>query len=283
MDVCAALKAFWVPVAAAVIAGFVGLVRTTCAPDVFAKKCKPKHATTEDAKVIRAMICHENELINHRLTWLLVGEGFLFNGIATAWGNQNLVTVLSYIGSLVALSTLPMLIAANKAIDQMVEWWHANRPSDCEKEPDVIGYKQATTTLMWFRTWLNLPAIIVLGWSAVLYVNFTRADDNGNVPPEQPVVSIAGESDHAPSRHDGHARHAGHRSRDDHASHRTGRSDERSGLHRDGPASHRDGPASHRDGRSQSLDADHSAHRHGAAPPSGKEQERNPPHEWRRQ
>jgi hypothetical protein len=35
--------------------------------------------------VIRDMIKHENDVTNHRIMWLLIGQGFIANGFIFAW------------------------------------------------------------------------------------------------------------------------------------------------------------------------------------------------------
>lgn len=37
---------------------------------------------------IREMIKHENELINHRVTWLLVIQGFSYTAVGVAWDSK---------------------------------------------------------------------------------------------------------------------------------------------------------------------------------------------------
>jgi len=41
--------------------------------------------TLDDASTIRQMIAHEDDLINHRLTWLAQLQGFLFAALGFAW------------------------------------------------------------------------------------------------------------------------------------------------------------------------------------------------------
>ena len=38
-----------------------------------------------DPATIRSLIIHENEMINHRMTWFLVLQGFMLTGIAFGW------------------------------------------------------------------------------------------------------------------------------------------------------------------------------------------------------
>ena len=60
--------------------------------------------------VIRAMIRHEDDLTNHRVMWLLVGEGFIANAfVAVKSTLTSTYLLLELAGMLVALSAFVML------------------------------------------------------------------------------------------------------------------------------------------------------------------------------
>jgi hypothetical protein len=62
------------------------------------------------AMVIREMIRHENDLTNHRIMWLLVGEGFIANAYVVAKPEgASANSMLSLVGILIALSAFLML------------------------------------------------------------------------------------------------------------------------------------------------------------------------------
>jgi hypothetical protein len=67
--------------------------------------------------VIRAMIQHEDELTNHRMMWLLVGQGFLANAYVSVVKSAVASTyvMLSLVGLLVALSAFLMLFRSYQA------------------------------------------------------------------------------------------------------------------------------------------------------------------------
>jgi len=72
------------------------------------------------------MIYHENELINHRLTWLCQIQGFLFAALTATWlpsepyaGSNLIRSVICVVGILVAFSSWTGLDAAIQAIESL--------------------------------------------------------------------------------------------------------------------------------------------------------------------
>ena len=74
----------------------------------------------------RDLIMHENELINHRMIWLLMIQGFLFAGLGFVWENNGAVIyVFCAVGLLTAFSLHRILLAGARAIRNMeknFEW-----------------------------------------------------------------------------------------------------------------------------------------------------------------
>src|SRR6185295_17181016 len=69
----------------------------------------PPSGDTSEMKVIREMIRHESDFINHRLTWLAALQGFLIAslGVSLKSGLPNRVTVLlAVVGIVSSLSVL---------------------------------------------------------------------------------------------------------------------------------------------------------------------------------
>ncbi len=105
-----------------------------------------------DWKRVRALIEHENQLINHRITWLLALQAAL----VTLTGS-NLVSLLkegraedvfsimpvALIGFLVSLFITLALSQAERLIHETVEWWHdtrlaGSRPSSDKYHPSLF-------------------------------------------------------------------------------------------------------------------------------------------------
>ena len=62
------------------------------------------------ATVIREMIRHENDVVNHRIMWLLIGQGLFANAYVSAGDDRpNIVLVLAPIGVLMSLSAFVIL------------------------------------------------------------------------------------------------------------------------------------------------------------------------------
>jgi len=73
---------------------------------------RPEQYTT----VIREMIRHENDVTNHRIMWLLIGQGFLANAFVGAErSSASGLLMLSLAGILVTLSAFLMLYKSYQA------------------------------------------------------------------------------------------------------------------------------------------------------------------------
>jgi hypothetical protein len=125
-----------------------------------------------DHDIIRAMIMHENEIINDRLTWLLTFQGLLLAALGFAWGAKDskpLVRIFAALGIVVSVVSVFGLLAATNAMYGLVDWWAQHRPADYVG-PDVIG---ATVPSGWppaFRyltPWNLFPLLFVAAWIAI--------------------------------------------------------------------------------------------------------------------
>ena len=68
------------------------------------------------ASLLRAMLRHENELTNHRLMWLLVGQGFIANAYVSAdSANRPLRLAIPLVGILLTLSAFLLLYKSYQA------------------------------------------------------------------------------------------------------------------------------------------------------------------------
>jgi hypothetical protein len=71
------------------------------------------------ANIVREMIRHENDLVNHRLTWLCVIQGLLFTALGATLDKANHEYIqigLSLFGIAVSISSYIGLKLANYAI-----------------------------------------------------------------------------------------------------------------------------------------------------------------------
>jgi hypothetical protein len=144
------------------------------------------------AEIIRNMIRHENELVNHRITWLSQLQGLLFAALGFSWDNQDahlLVYCLCLLGSLIALSSLVTLASGDEAINNTLYWWDIHKPIDYFG-PDVIGLtsngigNRNPLYLRFFSIrfkankmiypWYVLPRLFIGAWIAISFFNFIR-------------------------------------------------------------------------------------------------------------
>jgi hypothetical protein len=73
---------------------------------------RPDQYTT----VIREMIRHENDVTNHRIMWLLIGQGFIINAHVSEKGpGASTDFMLPLVGILITLSAFVMLYKSYQA------------------------------------------------------------------------------------------------------------------------------------------------------------------------
>lgn len=134
-----------------------------------------------DWKRVRSAIEHENELTNHRLTWMLNSQAFLFAAFALTFQSsakddvspsalplfKYVLAGISSVGILSALYLSSGLAAAHKQHNQLRDWWKDRSKQDSTRHPDICGESP--------RFFLNLPYfgfpfVFVLGWVVFLLV-----------------------------------------------------------------------------------------------------------------
>ncbi len=131
--------------------------------------------------VVRKMISHENDLVNHRVNWLLTVQGFLFTALAFAWEKDDslfLVPMVSAIGVAVALSSAFLLHEGSRAIVELRAWWDKDCPKSwyrgklTHRGPGVVG--------RWSNTWYTrhflpvqvLPVALCCTWALIIVFYF---------------------------------------------------------------------------------------------------------------
>jgi len=131
------------------------------------KICREKwryKAHCSDVSESRGVIRHENELMNHRLLWLMTAEGLLFTALGFALSKDNrviaqqLIPVLSFVGILLAASASIVLDAADAAI---IRW---SPPSQTDNQDgDVIGYRGLPIVGL-LAPWRIYPPMFIVAW-----------------------------------------------------------------------------------------------------------------------
>ncbi len=114
-----------------------------------------------DADIIRGMIRYEDDVINHRLTWLGQLQGFLFAALALTWNDHpKFAVMLALVGIVVAFSVGTACCIGDQAIKSLVKL----APDSIQ--PGVIG--QDVKKWRFILPWFLVPAILLAAWVAVL-------------------------------------------------------------------------------------------------------------------
>jgi hypothetical protein len=125
-------------------------------------------------ETVRSMIHKENEVINHRVTWLTAVEGFLFAAVGVAWGKSDIepfIYLSCGIGFLMGLIGLFAVTYASRAMKHLFEWWEQNKPPDY-KGPGVIGFPMpATVELRYIGPWSLISLLFMCAWIVVAWIN----------------------------------------------------------------------------------------------------------------
>ena len=130
--------------------------------------------TEQYGHVIRSMIQHENELINHRLTWLTTVQGLLFASLGFAWDKPTsgaLISLLCSLGVAVSVAALVALTGASLATANLCLWWDTHKPKDY-KGPDVIGGRPSggrriQVISRYVGPWSYFPVLFIITWALV--------------------------------------------------------------------------------------------------------------------
>jgi hypothetical protein len=137
------------------------------------------------AMVIREMIRHENDVTNHRVMWLLIGQGFIANAYVSARKEGALTdSILLLAGALVALSAFLMLYKSYQArgyleyLGQQAKQGtlpEANLPLSGWPRRRVENWWRDVWTSPWIgkaadllEPWVFLPWLFVFMWTSVL-------------------------------------------------------------------------------------------------------------------
>ncbi len=121
-----------------------------------------------DDSVVRELIKHENELVNHRLTWFITLQGLLFAALGFAWDkadSKGLIFVFCGLGVLSAASTATVLHGGAMAVGRLSK---SQSPSN-----KVIG-----RIAPWYERviypWYAFPVLFALGWLLIVWLNWSR-------------------------------------------------------------------------------------------------------------
>jgi len=137
------------------------------------------------ATVIREMIRHENDVTNHRIMWLLIGQGLIANAYVGAGSQRgDVVATLALVGILVTLSAFVILYKSYQARGYLQFLGdEAKRGTLREEDLPVLGWSskriKGWRRDRWLCPWLRqvgdllepymfLPSLLILAWLFVL-------------------------------------------------------------------------------------------------------------------
>jgi hypothetical protein len=147
---------------------------------------RPEQYTT----VIREMLRHENDVTNHRIMWLLIGQGFLANAFVSAASvGASSEFVLPLVGILVTLSAFVMLYKSYQARGYLqclgrqakqgtlpeqhlpLIGWPGKRIKDWWRDVWVCPWIGQAGDLL--EPWLFLPCLFMFMWVTALLQQWT--------------------------------------------------------------------------------------------------------------
>jgi hypothetical protein len=137
------------------------------------------------ATVIRELIRHENDVTNHRIMWLLIGQGLIANAYVSAGtAGAYVVAILAPVGILVTLSAFVILYKSYQARGYLQFLGDEAKRGTLREEhlplfgwPDkrIKGWRKKVWRCPWLRDVTNLlepffflPALLMVAWLFVL-------------------------------------------------------------------------------------------------------------------
>jgi hypothetical protein len=140
---------------------------------------------TKFYKLIRAQIVHEDNLCNHRMTWLVALQAFLFGAYGfslSAESGPNASAIaetiakaragIALVGMITPIVTAAAIWAAIRSIGRLVDRWHERSPDEVNSHPQIIGnhsmeYRRGT--YLGQVPLMSIPFICFCGW---FYIGF---------------------------------------------------------------------------------------------------------------
>jgi len=141
---------------------------------------EPDEWEKERQAIIRDMIRHEDALRDHRLSYLLTLNGFLFAALAFAWRENDgesipLVCLLAAVGFVVGLSAYAGQMTSNQAVTKLRDLAH-------DPDPPVLGLTSAEqdqySVSRWNKAlvpWNVLPKLLIVIWPSIAVARIVTA------------------------------------------------------------------------------------------------------------
>jgi hypothetical protein len=157
-----------------------------------------KDKSLADWKRVRSAIEHENTLVNHRLTWLLSSQAFLFTGFGVIYsGNNNLyslmiLAVIGMLGIAISFKIFVDIENAGKQLWRLDQWWHETHsyakykeqpyvPNQTNIDRRLVAYQKLgkyhpelqfmqKRKLFWLDKGVKLEIAFITAWVVILSV-----------------------------------------------------------------------------------------------------------------
>jgi hypothetical protein len=167
-----------------------------------------KGMTSDDLKEIegqiRGMIQHENDLLNHRIQWFLIINGFLLTATASLKAQPSgytllMLIILAIVGFLICISFWFSLGIGRGGVGRLADMWEHYRdlyyrheePTGCH-QIGVLGWrstKWATRAAPWYA----LPIIFGIAWILLLWANIASKPVIADKPHQIRIVQPTGQ------------------------------------------------------------------------------------------
>lgn len=139
----------------------------------------------EIEKAIRAMVEHENLLMNNRIQWFLTINGFLITAIflsSRLAEKSILITLMALVGLAISLSFWLSLSTGRKAVGRLLSLWkdYRLRAIPTFNETGVIG-SRLLDGWNYLAPWWALPPVLAVFWLIVM-LHSTLAPELLRVP-----------------------------------------------------------------------------------------------------
>src|SRR5262245_46532689 len=114
--------------------------------------------------IVREMVRHENDVSNHRIMWLLIGQGLIANAFVSAGSERaSVASVLASVGILVTLSAFIILYKSYQARGYLQFLGNeAKQGTLREEELPLVGWPRKRIKgwkrKIWVCPWLEKPS-----------------------------------------------------------------------------------------------------------------------------
>jgi len=121
-------------------------------------------------QLILESVKHEDDLLNHRMTWMWTLQGLLFTALGLLWRVHALPAVLICIVGLLSCApigfSLRCSVRALQNMDKARQW--ASSVVFAEGEKPVMGLGKRDVKLHFLLPWNFLPTVMAVVWGFML-------------------------------------------------------------------------------------------------------------------